>query len=67
MEDKHRQRILSEFPGESKFKPVRVLDIPDDYQFMDAELIELLKSATPASRKSTRGCYVMRRRLPACE
>lgn len=67
MEDKHRQRILSEFPGESKFKPVRVLGIPDDYQFMDAELIELLKSATLASRKSTRGCYVMRRRLPACE
>lgn len=46
MEDKHRQRILSQFAGESKFKPVHVLDIPDDYRFMDAELIELLKSAT---------------------
>lgn len=46
MEDKHRQRILAQFPGELKFKPVHVLDIPDDYRFMDAELIELLKSAT---------------------
>jgi len=45
MEDKHRQRILADFPGESKFKPVPVLDIPDDYQFMDDELVELVKSA----------------------
>lgn len=46
MEDKHRKRILADFPGESKYKPMHVLDIPDDYQFMDAELIELIKSAT---------------------
>ncbi len=46
MEDKHRQRILADFPGESKFKPMHVLDIPDDYQFMDDELVELIKSAT---------------------
>lgn len=45
MEDKHRGRILADFPGETKFKPVHVLDIPDDYQFMDAELVELIKSA----------------------
>lgn len=46
MEDKHRQRILAQFPGELKFKPVHVLDIADDYRFMDAELIELLRAAT---------------------
>lgn len=45
MEDKHRQRILADFPGESKFKPMHVLDIPDDYQFMDDELVDLIKSA----------------------
>ena len=45
MEDKHRQRILADFPGEAKFKSMHVLDIPDDYQFMDAELVELIKSA----------------------
>lgn len=46
MEDKHRQRILAQFPDEMKFKPMHVLDIPDDYRFLDAELIELIKSAT---------------------
>src|SRR6056297_1911848 len=45
MEDKHRQRILADFPGEAKFKPIYVLDIPDDYQFMDDELVELIRSA----------------------
>ncbi len=45
MEDKHRQRILTDLPGESKFKPVHVLDILDDYQFMDDELVDLIKSA----------------------
>lgn len=44
-EDKHRQRILADFPGEAKFKPMHVLDIPDDYQFMDDELLELIRSA----------------------
>ncbi|MGB7327188.1 MAG: protein tyrosine phosphatase [Rubripirellula sp.] len=45
MEDKHRQRILADFPGEAKFKPMHVLDIPDDYQFMDDELVELIRTA----------------------
>ncbi len=45
MEDKHRQRILAEFPGKTKFTPIRVLDIPDQYQFMDNELVELIRSA----------------------
>lgn len=45
MEDKQRRRILADFPGESKFKPMHLLDILDDYQFMDDELVELIKSA----------------------
>ena len=45
MENKHRQRILADFPGESKYKPMHVLDIPDEYRFMDAELVELICSA----------------------
>ncbi|WP_146577804.1 low molecular weight protein tyrosine phosphatase family protein [Neorhodopirellula pilleata] len=45
MEGKHRQRIFADFPGESKFKLLHVLDIPDDYQFMDDELVELIESA----------------------
>ncbi|TWT84694.1 Low molecular weight phosphotyrosine protein phosphatase [Planctomycetes bacterium CA13] len=45
MEDKHRKRILADFPGESELMPVYVLDIPDDYQFMDDELVTLVRSA----------------------
>ena len=45
MEDKHRQRILADFPGEAKYKPLHVLDIPDEYRFMDDELVDLIRSA----------------------
>ncbi len=58
MEDKHRKRILSDFPHASKSAPIHVLDIPDEYHFMDAELIDLLKSAVDpivAAETSTRG------------
>lgn len=46
MEDKHRRRLLVDFPAETKFTPIKVLDIPDDYQLMDPELVELVLSAT---------------------
>lgn len=45
MEDKHRHRMLADFPGETRFLPIEVLHIPDDYQFMDPELIELICSS----------------------
>ena len=48
MEQKHKQRICATFPRLVQFKTIAVLDIPDDYQYMDSELIELLKtSVTP--------------------
>ncbi len=43
MENKHKQRLLSDFPGEMKFKELHVLDIPDDYKRGDPELTELLQ------------------------
>ena len=43
MEEKHKRRLLSDFPGEMKFKELHVLDIPDDYQRDDPELVKLLK------------------------
>ena len=44
----HKQRICAAFPRLVQFKTIVVLDIPDDYQYMDSELIELLKiSVTP--------------------
>lgn len=45
MEDKHRHRLLADYPGETRFLPIEVLHIPDDYQFMDPELVELIRVA----------------------
>lgn len=43
MEQKHKQNIKEKFPKQLQHKKVIVLDIPDDYQYMDESLIELLK------------------------
>lgn len=45
MESKHRQQLQSRFPGELKHREVHVLDIPDDYRFMDPELVEVIRDA----------------------
>jgi predicted protein tyrosine phosphatase len=44
MESKHKQRLVADYPGEMRFKQTHVLDIPDDYQYMDPALIELLNA-----------------------
>ena len=44
MESKHKQRLQSDFPSATRFKTIHVLDIPDDYQYMDEELIAMLRS-----------------------
>ncbi|OWA33535.1 protein tyrosine phosphatase [Saccharibacillus sp. O16] len=43
MEKKHIRRIKEKFNQELSGKPVVCLDIPDEYRFMDEELIEILK------------------------
>ena len=43
MEPKHKSRLQAEFTRLVANKPIHVLDIPDDYQKMDPELVELLK------------------------
>jgi len=45
MEEKHKSRIAAEFRGDLRFKPIHVLDIPDDYRFMDPDLVELLRTS----------------------
>lgn len=40
MEKKHKQRITEKFAATIPYKEIIVLDIPDDYQYMDEELIE---------------------------
>ncbi|OPA73775.1 protein tyrosine phosphatase [Paenibacillus selenitireducens] len=42
MEKKHLRRIQSKFAQEISAKTVICLDIPDEYQYMDEELIDLL-------------------------
>ena len=43
MEQKHKSRLLAQFPRALQYKEMIVLDILDDYRYMDEELIEILK------------------------
>ena len=43
MEEKHKSRLMAEFGRIVEGKPVHVLDIPDEYKYMDPELVEELK------------------------
>lgn len=45
METKHKQRLRAEFRQLINHKRIEVLDIPDEYQYMDPELIEILETA----------------------
>jgi predicted protein tyrosine phosphatase len=45
MEQKHRSRLLASFPDLTKFLTIHVLDIPDDYGYMDDDLVQLLRFA----------------------
>lgn len=44
MEKKHMRRIQEKFGDTLRNKKVYILDISDDYTFMDEELIEILRS-----------------------
>ena len=43
MEYKHKQALQEKFSKQLKHKTVIVLDIPDDYHYMDEKLIEIIK------------------------
>tara|TARA_A100001015_G_scaffold279887_1_gene341466 strand:- start:2024 stop:2356 length:333 start_codon:yes stop_codon:yes gene_type:complete len=45
MERKHKSRLISRFTRIIKYKKVYVLDIPDNYKFMDEALIIELEGA----------------------
>lgn len=45
MEQKHKNRLKAVFPRALQHKPLAVLDIPDDYGYMDAELVALLEQS----------------------
>ena len=43
MEDKHRERIVADYAQLIEHTPIHVLDIPDEYKYMDPELIDMLE------------------------
>lgn len=43
MEENHKKTILENFEFEKNKNSLEVLDIPDDYKYMDSELIEILQ------------------------
>ena len=45
MEKRHRERLRQKFNFALQDKEIIVLDIPDDYKFMDPELVETLKES----------------------
>ena len=45
MEEKHQSRLRAQFGRLLAGKTIHVLDIPDDYQFMQPELVEQLESS----------------------
>ena len=45
MEYKHKDRLKAEYNRVLQYKKIIVLDIPDDYLYMDEELVEILKQS----------------------
>jgi predicted protein tyrosine phosphatase len=48
MEPDHKRQLLKQFRADVGERPVYVLDIPDEYQAMDPELVDLLKAGVQA-------------------
>jgi len=48
MEQTHRNKLSKQFRGSLKNARVIVLGIPDDYEFMDPELVRILEMRVPA-------------------
>lgn len=43
MEHEHKKRLREDFPELVRDLQIEVLDVPDDYEFMDPALIEILR------------------------
>ena len=48
MEDKHKSRLLAAFPRPMQYKTVHILDIPDEYGYMDTDLVDMLRESVSA-------------------
>jgi predicted protein tyrosine phosphatase len=45
MEKKHKNRIIAKFEKLVHYKKIHILDIPDNYKYMDKELISYVQDA----------------------
>ena len=45
MEKRHKQRLEEKFPVETMSRNIIILDIPDEYQFMDEELVGMIRAS----------------------
>lgn len=45
MEKEHKSKLVRQFRNDLGATPIHVLDIPDDYDYMDKELINLLQNS----------------------
>ncbi|MFL6656831.1 MAG: low molecular weight protein tyrosine phosphatase family protein [Massilia sp.] len=48
MEEKHKSRLKATFGRLLEGRAIHVLDIPDDYRYMDPELVEQLEQCVPS-------------------
>ena len=48
MEETHKSRLVAEFSRLLVGKTIHVLDIPDDYKYMDPELVEQFEQSVSA-------------------
>lgn len=47
MEKSHRNRLSAKFKAHLNHQRIVVLNIPDEYDYMDPELVQLLKARVP--------------------
>ena len=45
MEHKHKNRLKAQFGHLLTYKDIQVLDIADEYQYMDKELVSIIKQS----------------------
>ena len=48
MEEKHKSRLKAQFNRLLAGRAIHVLDIPDDYKYMDPDLVEQLEQCVPS-------------------
>ena len=48
MEEKHKSRLVAEYSRLLQFKPLHFLDIPDQYKYMDPDLVKEIERSVGA-------------------